>query len=77
MTPGQHFMVSWVVANAKPLDRRSRMVITATGLLPDIDGFGYPIDRLGPHLGYSTFFGFGMALYFASQGADNACASDS
>ena len=54
MTPGQHFIVGWVVANAKPLDRRSRIVITAMGLLPDIDGFGYPIDKLGPYLGYST-----------------------
>jgi hypothetical protein len=54
MTPGQHFIISWVVANAKPLDRRSRCFITASGLLPDIDGIGDPIDKLGGYLGYST-----------------------
>jgi hypothetical protein len=54
MTPGQHFIISWVVANAKPLDRRSRFLITAAGLLPDIDGIGYPIDKLAGYLQYST-----------------------
>ena len=56
MTPGQHFIVSWVVANAKLLDRRSRIFITVTGLLPDLDGFGYPLDKIGGYLGYSTTF---------------------
>ena len=56
MTPGQHFIVSWVVANAKQLDRRCRIFITTMGLLPDIDGFGYPIDKFGEYLGYSTTF---------------------
>lgn len=54
MTPGQHFIVGWVVANAQELDRRSRLSITVMGLLPDVDGFGYPIDKLGPCFGYST-----------------------
>lgn len=54
MTPGQHFIVSWVVENALPLDRRSRIFITAAGLLPNVDGFGYAADRVARHLGYAT-----------------------
>jgi hypothetical protein len=79
MTLGQHFIISWVVANAKQLDHRSRIFITAAGVLPDIDGFGYPIDKLGEYLGYSTtlfedyhhylghniFFGVIFSLIFA------------
>ena len=54
MTPGQHFIISWVVANGKDLDRRSRVLITLSGLLPDLDGVGYLVDKLGIVAGYST-----------------------
>lgn len=30
--------------------------ITVTGVLPDLDGFGYPLDKIGGYLGYSTTF---------------------
>jgi len=55
MSPGQHFIISWVVSNAKPLDRKSRICITLMGILPDIDGFGYLADKVGGYFGYSTF----------------------
>ena len=45
MTPPQHFIISWVVANTATLDRRSRLCITLSGLLPDLDGLGYFVDR--------------------------------
>ncbi|CAG1021335.1 hypothetical protein DOJK_00910 [Patescibacteria group bacterium] len=45
MTPPQHFIISWVVANTATLDRRSRLCITLSGILPDIDGLGYFVDR--------------------------------
>lgn len=55
------------------------MLVTCAGLLPDIDGFGYPIDKLGQYLGYSTalfedyhhrlahniFFGIIISVIFA------------
>ncbi len=45
MTPPQHFIISWVVANTANLDRRSRVGITLAGILPDVDGLGYFVDR--------------------------------
>jgi hypothetical protein len=57
MTIGQHFIISWVVANSKDLDRRSRALITLSGLLPDVDGVGYLIDKTGLIAGYH------MSLY--------------
>lgn len=54
MSPGQHFIISWVVANSVELDRRSRVCITASGLLPDLDGIGIVIDKLGPQFDYHT-----------------------
>jgi hypothetical protein len=45
MTPPQHLIISWVVANSATLDRRSRLAITLAGILPDIDGLGYFVDR--------------------------------
>jgi inner membrane protein len=56
MTPGQHFIVSWLVANAEPLDRRSRILITLSGLLPDLDGLGYLVDRLARLAGRATSY---------------------
>lgn len=46
MTPPQHFIISWVVANTANLDRRSRLCITLAGILPDVDGLGYFVDRV-------------------------------
>ena len=56
MTPGQHFIISWVVANSAELDRRSRICITASGLLPDFDGIGLIVDKLSPYFGIHTSF---------------------
>lgn len=79
MTPGQHFIVSWVVANTAPLDRRGRISITLAGLLPDVDGIGYIVDKVGIYFGYVTtlyqdhhhylghniFFGLGCSFLLA------------
>jgi inner membrane protein len=46
MTIGQHFIISWVVANSIALDRRARVGITLAGIVPDIDGVGYIVDKL-------------------------------
>ncbi|MES9965396.1 MAG: metal-dependent hydrolase [Candidatus Sedimenticola sp. 20ELBAFRAG] len=54
MAPGQHFIISWVLANSMALDRRSRIGITAAGVIPDLDGLGIVVDKLGPYFGYTT-----------------------
>ncbi len=57
MSPGQHFIISWVTANTIPLDRKSRVCITISGLIPDIDGFGYIIDRISPYFdSYTNYY---------------------
>lgn len=76
MSPGQHFIISWVTANTVKLDRKSRIYITLSGLLPDIDGVGYIFDKIGnyfgSHTGYyeqfhhiychNVFFGLSLAI---------------
>ena len=41
MTPPAHFLASWLAANCGGANRRDRAIITAAGLLPDLDGLGY------------------------------------
>jgi len=38
MSPVTHALVSWAVANASPLGRKDRAIVTALGVIPDIDG---------------------------------------
>jgi len=38
MTPVSHFFISWVVANTAEINKRERMLVTAAGVVPDIDG---------------------------------------
>ncbi|NOQ35451.1 MAG: metal-dependent hydrolase [Methylococcaceae bacterium] len=57
MTPPQHFIISWVVANSATLDRRSRVGITLSGLLPDVDGLGYVVDKVNLQFNiHSTYY---------------------
>lgn len=78
MSPGQHFIISWVTANTVSLDRKSRICITLSGLLPDIDGIGYIYDKIAEYYGSNTgyylqfhhiyghniFFGLSLSLVF-------------
>lgn len=57
MTPPQHFIISWVAANSATLDRRSRVATTLAGVLPDVDGLGYVIDRVNLQFDiYSNYY---------------------
>ncbi len=56
MSPGQHFIISWVAANSMILDRKSRICITLSGLVPDIDGAGYIYDKLAANFAYQTHY---------------------
>jgi len=41
MSPVTHFLTGWVVANSSPaLNVRERILITAAGVVPDLDGLG-------------------------------------
>ena len=40
MSPVTHFLAGWLVANAVPLNRRERTLVTLAGVLPDLDGLG-------------------------------------
>ncbi len=45
MIPPTHFLISWVLANSSTETRRDRAIVTLAGVIPDIDGFGYPIEN--------------------------------
>ncbi len=47
MTPASHFLASWFVASSRsPFIRQDYWAIIASGLAPDLDGIGYPIERI-------------------------------
>ncbi|MCW5198537.1 metal-dependent hydrolase [Desulfobulbus sp. F3] len=46
MSPVSHLLVGWLTANTMPLDRRERLLITFSGIAPDIDGLGIIADWL-------------------------------
>jgi len=56
MSPGQHFIISWVTANTVRLDRKSRICITLAGLIPDLDGVGYIFDKVALYFGTHTSY---------------------
>jgi len=44
MSPATHFLAGWLLANAAPLNRRDRIVVTLASVVPDVDGLGLPIE---------------------------------
>lgn len=57
MTPGAHFLASWVCATSLDLGRRERRIVTLAGVLPDLDGIGVAGDLItrGRTEYYATF----------------------
>jgi hypothetical protein len=45
MGPVTHGLVSWWVANARPLARRDRLLVFLAGVLPDLDGLPIVVSR--------------------------------
>lgn len=45
MIPPTHFLISWVIADSATKTRRDRALVTLSGVIPDIDGFGYPVEN--------------------------------
>ena len=52
MSPVNHFLAGWALANAAGLNSRERMLVTVAGVIPDLDGFGIVVDLATRH---STF----------------------
>jgi hypothetical protein len=46
MSPVSHVLLSWLTANTVQLDRRERLLITLSGIAPDVDGLGIIADWL-------------------------------
>ncbi len=44
MNPITHLLVAWTVAEAARLERRDRALITAAGVVPDLDGAGILVE---------------------------------
>lgn len=44
MNPVTHAFSGWVLANVAPLERRDRLLVAASAVLPDVDGLGLVID---------------------------------
>jgi LexA-binding, inner membrane-associated putative hydrolase len=40
MSPVEHFLIGWVVANSATLNRSERAAVTIAGVIPDVDGLG-------------------------------------
>ena len=47
MSPITHLLTGWLVANSsRRLGRKERIMVTAAGLMPDVDGFGVIAEAL-------------------------------
>jgi inner membrane protein len=49
MSPVTHLLTGWVIANAAPLSRRERAVVTVAAVVPDLDGLGIIPEVLTRH----------------------------
>ena len=56
MTPVSHYLASWLFARYLPVEQRERRLISLAGIIPDIDGLGYFVDRVTEHAGDETFY---------------------
>ena len=47
MSPVTHLLAGWLVANgSRRFGRKERIMVTAAGLIPDVDGFGIVAEAL-------------------------------
>ncbi len=76
MNPASHLLISWAVANTAAIARRDRILVTLSGIIPDIDGAGIVAELLTentatPLIWYSKFHhvlghNLGFALVLAA-----------
>ena len=46
MNPITHLLVSWVIADSSDLEKKERLTVTLSGIIPDIDSFGIVVEQL-------------------------------
>jgi hypothetical protein len=46
MSPITHFLSGWLLAQSGSLERRDRAFVTLAAVVPDVDGFGLPVEIL-------------------------------
>ncbi len=46
MNPASHFLIGWTIANTVDIPRRDRILVTLSGVAPDIDGLGIIAEML-------------------------------
>lgn len=44
-----HLLAGWALANAVPLERRDRAIVTVAGIIPDIDALGLVVEHTPLH----------------------------
>jgi len=49
MSPVTHFLTGWVLANTAQLDRRDRLLVTLSAVVPDLDGLSIIPEILTRH----------------------------
>jgi len=56
LNPIEHLLIGWTAAQAVPLDRRDRAIVTIASVIPDIDGFGILPELLTRGTSHEVFW---------------------
>ena len=56
MSPTSHLLASWITGVSFRLTKRDVRIVSLVGLIPDLDGFGYFIDKINLYYGKSSYF---------------------
>ncbi len=75
MSPITHFLASWVAARQVADNPRDRLLITAAGVVPDLDGLGLVLDLANRALGRPETFYYPEYHHFLLHGAPGCLAA--
>ncbi len=80
MSPVTHGLLSWLIAESGRLLRRDRALVTAAGVIPDLDGLGFAVelatrDSDHPLLWFSQYHHLFHNALFAALAAAGAFAA--
>ena len=56
MSPVTHALIGWAVANATPLSRKERVLITLASVVPDLDALGMLVDFITRRAAHPTYW---------------------
>lgn len=57
MSPVTHFLAGWLAANAADLEKRDRLLVTVSAVVPDVDSLGVVIDFFNRDTDAPKWFG--------------------